>query len=594
MTPALASSCRLGLLGVVMVAGFCGIGARLYYLQVMESEQLALIAEGNRKQVIVQSARRGNIFDRRGNLLATDRTFIELGVDPQVVRDEDRPQWAELARIIGVPLEELEEKMTARVGAGDSEFAEDVRLVRWRKLAEGLDEPTYERIRELGIRGVYGNRQYRRVYPGGELAAHIIGFSNREGVGVIGVENAMNFYLRGEDGWVESERDGRRRELMQFRSREVPARNGLDVELTLDMMVQHVVEEELRRVVDEFSPQGAVIIVSEPGSGRILGLGNYPTFDLNQYSRSDIAHHRNRAITDVLEPGSTFKVVPVAAALNEGLTDPEQVFDCGVGQVEYRGRRLRLPADHREFGELSVEDIVRVSSNRGAAFLGLMLGENRLHGYAEAFGFGSRTGFPLLGEVRGTLHPVRAWDGLTITRLPIGHAVSATPMQIHYAMGALANGGVLMEPRIIERAVDENGETVFSFPPAARGRAVSEFTAETVSEMLVAAAAPGGTAPQAQIDGYEVAGKTGTTRKIIDGRYSNRHHVASFSGYFPASDPRVVITVIVDEPASSGPSYGGVVAAPGFRRIGVELIPYLGIEATRPEQVLAQREGGGL
>ena len=592
MTPALASSFRLGLVGVVVAACFCGIGFRLYHLQIVESDSLAAVADGHRKQVIVQKARRGAILDRRGNLLATDRTFIELGVDPQVVREEDRDQWPELARMIDVPLQELERLMTTRVSAGDSGYSEDVRLVRWRKLQDGLDEPTYEKIRELGIRGVYGNRHFRRVYPARDLAAHVIGFSNREGRGVIGVEHAMDFYLRGTDGWLESERDGRRRELMQFRSREVPATNGFNIELTLDNVVQFVVERELERIVENFDPKGAVIIVSEPATGNILGLGNYPSFDLNQYNLVDIAHHRNLAVTDVMEPGSTFKIVPVAGALNEGLVSPERVFDCGVSLVEYRGRRLRLPRDHREFGELSVADIVRVSSNRGVAYLGMMLGEKRLYDYAEAFGFGRRSGFPLLGEVRGTLHPVRNWDGLTITRLPIGHAVSATPLQIHYAMAALANGGVLMEPRIIQRAVNERGDTVFSYSPVARQRAVSMETAETLSAMLAAAAAPGGTAPEAQIPGYEVAGKTGTTQKIVDGRYSRRHHVASFSGYFPASNPQVAITVIVDEPTSSGPSYGGVVAAPSFRRVGVELIPYLGIEAVRPEAVLARREGG--
>ncbi len=594
MTPAFASSFRLGLLCLVVLAGFSGIGVRLYHLQVLEREPLALIAESNRKQVIVHEAKRGGIVDRRGNLLATNRTYVELGVDPQVIRDEDRDKWPELAALIDVPLEELEHRMRTRTAAGESDYAEDVRLVRWRRLHRGLDEPTYEQVRELGIRGVYGNRTYRRVYPSGELAAHIVGYANREGRGTIGVEHAMDFYLRGEDGWMESERDGRRRELMQFRTREVPATDGLNIELTLDSMVQHVIEEELGRIVDEFSPKGATIIVSEPDTGHLLGLGNYPTFDLNHYNVADIAHQRNLAVTDVLEPGSTFKIVPVAAAFNENLIEEDQVFDAGVSVVKYRGRRVSLPRDHREMGEVTVEEIVRQSSNRGVAYMGLLLGERRLYDYSRAFGFGERTGFPLIGERSGTLHSVGNWDGLTITRLPMGHALSATPLQIHYAMGALANEGMLMEPRIIRRAFNERDETVFEFTPQARRRAVSERTAERVSRLLVRAVAPGGTAPQGEIPGYEVAGKTGTTQKIVDGRYSRQHHVASFSGYFPASNPKVVITVIVDEPTSAGPSYGGVVAAPSFRRIGVELIPYLGIEPTRPGRELAHRGGGGL
>lgn len=591
MGPAFTSSLRLAIVCLCVVAAFGGIGTRLYMLHVIEAEDLSHIVERNRRQIVVQEARRGNIVDGNGNILATTRTQVELGVDPQVLREEDREKWPDLAKLLDMPIGELEELMNRRTAPGSSGFADDVRLVRWQKLHGGLDEQTYTRVLDLDISGVYGNRRYSRYYPSRELASHLLGYLNRESTAVSGVERFMDFYLRGQDGWLESERDGRRQELVQFRSREVSPSDGLHVELSLDMVIQHMIEEELRDLAEKFSPKGATIIVSEPVTGYILGLANYPTYDLNKYNRAPMDHQRNLAVTDVLEPGSTFKIVPVAAALNEGLVDPSTTFDCGISRIEVGRRLVKLPRDHKPFGELSVADIVAKSSNIGVAHLGVALGSHRLHDYARRFGFGEETGFSLGGEVKGTLHEVRRWDGLTITRLPMGHAVSATPLQVHAAMGAIANRGILMRPQVVRRAFDEEGRTVISFPPAPRRRAVSEEAARTVAGMLRVAASRQGTAPEAEIPGFEVAGKTGTTQKIIRGRYSNRHHVASFSGFFPASRPRVVITIIVDEPQTAGNAYGGVVAGPSFKRIGEQLIQYLGIRPPEETQSYFALEG---
>lgn len=591
MGPAFTSGARLCLICLFVFAAFGGIGTRLYMLHVVEAEELAGIIEHNRRQVVEQPARRGNILDSRGNVLATSRSEVVLGVDPQLVVEEDRPKWAALAKIIGLELSELEELMLARTRPGPSGYAGDVQLVRWRKLAEGLSEQEYEQILDLDIDGVYGNRRFTRFYPGNETAAHVIGYINRESTPVTGIELFMDFYLRGQDGWLESERDGRRRELVQFRDRVVEPSDGLDVELTLDLVVQHMVEEEVRRLVEEHAPKGVSILVSEPWTGYILALANYPTYDLNRYNTEPIAHQRNRALTDVLEPGSTFKIVPVAAALEEGLVTPHDVFDCSISRIQIGNRWAALPNDHKPYRELTVAGIVAKSSNVGVAQLGVLMGAETLHRYAAQFGFGVETGFPTGGEVAGVLHEVADWDGLTITRLPMGHAVSATPMQIHASMGAIANRGVLMRPRVVRRAIDASGQTVVSFAPEPRWRVVSEEVSRTVAALLVNVVGPEGTARQAEIPGYEVAGKTGTTRKIINGRYSNRHHIASFSGFFPASNPRLVITVIVDEP-SGAHSYGGLVAAPAFKRIADQLIQYLGIPPVerKAEPYLAYEE----
>jgi cell division protein FtsI/penicillin-binding protein 2 len=409
---------------------------------------------------------------------------------------------------------------------------------------------------------------------------------NKEETAVTGIERFFDYYLRGQDGWRETERDGKRHELAQFREREVEPSDGLNVELSIDQMVQHIVEAEIARVAEEFNPKGISIIVSQPATGAVLAMANYPTYDPNEFYNTEkypIANQRNRALTDVFEPGSTFKIVPAAGALNEGIVHPSDMFQTGVSRVSYKGRTLKLPSDHHTHESLSMHDIVVKSSNRGAAHLGLMLGDQRLHDYSAAFGFGEKTGCDIGGEITGTLHATRNWDGLTITRLPMGHAISATPMQVHSAMSVIANDGVLMEPMLAKRIFDSDAQDVVRFQPRAKRRVVSTEVAQTVAKMLADVVGNQGTARRAAIDNYDIAGKTGTTQKIVNGRYSNQHHVASFSGFFPADNPRLVITVVVDEPQSRGVAYGGSFAAPAFRNIAEACIAYLGIRPARSD-----------
>ena len=585
MSKAFVSTARAALVSSAVAFAFCVLIGRLFYLHVWEQEALLEHVESNRKMVQIVEARRGNVVDNRGNLLATTHTTIDLGVDPQSVRETDREKFTELANLIDQPLEKVIRAIETKTRKG-SDHAQAVSLIKWAYLAKGLDEDTYDKVRELGIKGVYGNRKYSRTYPGGKLAAHVLGYVNYEENPVTGVERFFDYYLRGQDGWRETERDGRRRELAQFRAREVAPADGLNVALSVDLMVQHIVEQEVARLAAEYNPESVSVIVSEPSTGAVMAMANYPTYDPNEFyntKKYPIDSQRNRALTDLIEPGSTFKIVPAAAALNEGIVEPEDIFQTGVERVSYKGRSLKLPSDHHTYDSLSMHDIVVKSSNRGAAHLGLILGENRLHDYAEAFGFGEKTGFDLGGEVSGTLHSVKNWDGLTITRLPMGHAVSATPMQIHGAMSVIANKGVLMEPLIAERVFDAAGNDIVHFSPKAKRRVVSTEVAQTVADMLVDVVGKDGTARKAAIDNYSVAGKTGTTQKIVNGKYSRQHHVASFSGFFPANKPALVITVVVDEPQLKGVGYGGSVSAPAFRNIAEACIAYLGIRPSRPD-----------
>ncbi|MFP4202712.1 MAG: peptidoglycan D,D-transpeptidase FtsI family protein [Opitutales bacterium] len=584
MSKAFVSRARSGLVVTAILVAFCVLFGRLFYLHVWEREDLLAYVNENRRMVRVLEARRGDIVDSRGNLMGATHTTVNLGVDPHATRPEDRHKLPELAELLGRPLPEIQAAFNARYRPGKSS---DGQPVKWVYLEKGLDESTYDSVMALDIKGVYGNRKYERVYPGGTLAAHILGYVNKEADPVSGVERTFDYYLRGQDGWRETERDGRRRELARFRNREVAPSDGLNVELGIDQMAQHIVEREIQQLVERYHPNSVSVIVSEPATGRILALGNHPTFDPNAFFKTDlypIENQRNRAITDLYEPGSTFKIVPAAAVLNEGIVRSGDVFPTKKERVRYKGRTLKLPSDYRDFEEpLSMREIVVKSSNRGAAHLGMKLGKSRLYDYAAAFGFGKKTGVSLNGEASGTLHEPRRWDKLTITRLPMGHAVSATPLQMHMAMSVVANRGVMMEPLLAKRVFDENGATVVDFKPRPERRVISAETAAQLASMLNEVVGENGTAKKAVIEGYKVAGKTGTTQKVVDGAYSSSRHVASFSGFFPADKPALAITVVVDDPEMPGIAGGGRVAAPVFRNIAEACIAYLGIRPSSPE-----------
>ena len=593
----LVNPTRCVLMGIVVSAFFACLGGRLVYLHAVDAERACRVAEKTRQRFEKIDARRGDIFDCRGNLLATTRTVMELGVDPEAVRDADLgigtdkkgvanpDKVPELAKLLGMPADDLRAMLTQKYREDDP-----ASKIRWRKLVEKIDEPTYDRVMALGIHGVYGNRKFERVYPGEALAAHLLGYLNKEGAPQMGVEHYMDFYLRGQDGWRLSERDGRRRELAQFRSREIAPTDGLNIDLSIDLAIQHIAESQLHELVENYRPKGASIIVTEAKTGFILALANYPSFDPNHYWDFPVEALKNRAVTDVFEPGSTFKIVAAAGALNEKIVTPSDRFNCGISQIEYKGRVLRLPAEAHGMGMLEVREIVSKSSNRGAAQLGMRLGEQRMYGYAHAFGFGRRAGLGSAVESPGTLHPVKNWDGLTITRLPMGHAVNATALQVHFAMSVIANGGLLMRPQLIRSVRDAEGKTLFSYAPSPVRRVIAADVAKQVSQMLVDVVDVKGTARRAALEGYRVAGKTGTSQKIIDGKYSNAHHVASFVGYLPADNPQLVISVIVDDAQNRGVAYGGLISAPVFHNVAMQAVRYLGIQ---PEEKYRNALAGG-
>ena len=378
-------------LATLVLAMFAVVEARLVWLHVIDRDELLRSVDEARRQLIVDHARRGDILDTHGALLATSRSVIVLGVDPQFLRPEDRAKWPQLAALLGMPEGDLERICTTKsrpasvvavqqtraqppgivisfaptppadqtvAPVSDDDRKDDTELddpdadgsrpIRWAKLSDRVPESVYTQIEKLGIRGVYGSRVYRRDYPHNEMAAHIVGYVNGHEEPMAGMEHYADFYLRGENGWVESEKDGRSRELAQFRTREVPPSDGFSVYLSIDATVQHIVEDELAKVAERYEPQKATIIVSDPKTGFILALANYPSFDLNTFNkipREDQGRMRNVAVADEYEPGSVFKIVAVSGALNEGLVTTQTQFDCTLDKVDYEGLTRNLPRE---------------------------------------------------------------------------------------------------------------------------------------------------------------------------------------------------------------------------------------------------------
>ena len=508
------SPIRFYLVFVSIIFAFSFIGVRLYFLQVLKSEKYTEFAQGARKNFISVESRRGDIVDKKGNLLATTRSVVTVGIDPYTIDEEEDWKYPDLAKLLDIPVEKINRAAALKIRTS-KEGGSKISKVRWVKLKDEVDEATYRKIQFLRVKGVYGNFKHSRIYPNRNLASHLLGFVNKEGIAAMGVERLANYYLQGQDGWKESEKDGRRREMPQYRSFEIQEQAGLNVELSIDRIVQEIVETQLLKIVEEYEPLSASVIVGDPKNGSILALANVPDFDPNRFNHYELSDQRNRAVSDLYEPGSTFKVVPVGAALNENLVTGSDLIDCSVSTYRNGSRNLRLPSDHHPLGKISVHEVVQKSSNRGAAQLGIKLGAKRLYDYCRLFGFGQRTDFGMGGERQGTLHHPSKWDGLTITRLPMGHSVSVTPMQIHMAVSAVANEGVLMKPRFINRVFDERGKTVVVFDPKPVRRVLDINVAKNLTNMLVDVVSNEGTARQAVIDGFRIAGKQ-VLQKIID------------------------------------------------------------------------------
>jgi cell division protein FtsI/penicillin-binding protein 2 len=406
-----------------------------------------------------------------------------------------------------------------------------------------------------------------------------------ETAGKDGIESTLNSKLAGVRGWRKTETDRQRHELVALRDQDVEPRDGLNVVLTIDSVLQHILETALAEAMEKNTPISISGIAVRPRTGEILALATLPTFDPNTPGSAAVEARRNRAIADLIEPGSTFKIVVVSAALNDSVVRLTDQFDCEHGHFAYAGRVLH---DDHSFDVLSVEGIITHSSNIGAAKIGIKLGEKRLYDYIRNYGFGERTGVPLPGEVRGIVHPIKDWSKVTIAQIPMGHGVAVTRLQMTMAMCAIANHGVLMRPMLVDRLEDRDGLVIAKYSPQRVRQVVGEPAANLLVKALKTVTSSEGTAPKAALEHYSVAGKTGTARKVENGVYVPGKYITSFIGFFPADDPELCISIIMDEPKQG--HYGGAIAGPVFKQVAEQAANYLNIrpDLKSPEPPVAE------
>ena len=596
----------LGLLGVA----FAGLGYRLVDLQVLRHDELAALGQQNTELEYFREPRRGNILDAHGNLLATSIFVKTVCADPVLLGNQQAAVARTLAPLLHMNEADVYQRLLPRLrqnGKGETVtnryvvLQHKVRDETWReiqlamsRLASGPDEAGWSKDQRLFYRNLRAHAIFAdsmddqlRVYPNGSLAAHVLGFVSTDELaesgqtvletsGRDGVELSMNSALGGVPGWRVTEMDRRRQELVSLRDQDVPTRDGYNVVLTIDGVIQHIVETSLTNAMDKHSPISITGIVIRPQTGEILAMATLPGFDPNNPGASTPDVRRDRVISDIMEPGSTFKIVVVSGALNEGVVQLTDTFDCDHGHFAYGGRVLH---DHEPFDILTTEGIITKSSNIGAAKIGIRLGDDRLYDYARDFGFGRRTGIPLPGEVSGILHPVNDWSKVSIAQIPMGQGVAVTRLQMAMAMSAIANGGRLMQPMLVNHLVDRDGNVVAQYAPQTARQVMSPATARLMVEALKTVVSPEGTAPDAAMKDYVVAGKTGTAQKAGPGGYLPGKYFASFIGFFPADNPQLCISIVMDDPKEG--YYGGQVCGPIFREIAERCASYLNIPSDK-------------
>lgn len=527
---------------------------RLFFIQFFRSNYLTAIARKQHNQLVELEPRRGTIYDCNLKAQAFNMSMDSLFAVPNAIKDKENV-INQLLPILGVERSYLHDRLLRK------------KSFIW--LARKLTPEKSAAIKRLNIKGLGFLKETKRIYPNSYLASHVIGFSGMDNLGLEGAERDFNKYLKGESGWAVFLRDARQKKLDIWEKMVLPV-DGLDLVLTIDEVIQYIAERELDKAFKSFHAKGASIVVMDPHTGRILALASRPTYDLNDHSGVAKDSMRNRSICDLFEPGSVFKIVTASAALEEKKVTEEDVFFCENGSYLVGGRILH---DHQPHGRLTFRQVIEESSNIGTVKIAQLLGPDTVYRYLRAFGFGSKLGVDLSGEISGMIKPVRSWSKTSITAIPIGQEVGVTALQLVSAISVIANGGQLMRPYIIDSVRDNQGEIIKQNKPVLIRKVISVDTAMRIKKILTGVVEEG-TGRLAKVSGFSAAGKTGTAQKIeANGTYSHDKFVASFIGFSPAEDPLLAIVVTVDEPH---PSYfGGVVAAPVFQKVAGDAIRYL-------------------
>ncbi|KAF0215750.1 MAG: cell division protein FtsI [Geobacteraceae bacterium] len=557
---------RIRLIGGLFAFFFAITSARAFYLQVINKEQLIKLADKQHQKIVPLTPVRGAIYDRNSAELAVSIDMDSCYAEPRNM-ENIREAAARLAPVLGIARETLEKKLT-----GSRHFV-------W--LQRRITPDIVKKIKDLEIEGVGFVKESKRFYPHSEMASHVIGFTGVDPEGLEGIELKYDATILGNTGYLVTERDALGRDIALKGTVVKSASRGHNVTLTLDKNIQYIAEKELAKAVESCGAKGGIALVMEPESGKVLAMANYPGFNPNSYFRYQPGLLRNRSIADSFEPGSTFKVFLVAAALEERAVTPRDGFNCENGSYSIGGRTIH---DTHKYGHLSVAEVLKYSSNIGAAKIGSRLGQDRLYGYLKKFGFGEKSGIDLPGEAGGHLRDKSQWFGVDLATISFGQGVSSTSIQLAAAISAVANGGLLMKPFVVETITDENGNALQQFSPQARQRVISPETASIVAKMMEGVTVEGGTGAAAAVEGYRVAGKTGTAQKVdpVTRGYSVDKRTASFIGFVPADKPRLTILVVIDEPKTS--PYGGVVAAPAFGAIALQSLCYLKVPPGKSER----------
>lgn len=550
----------------VFFISFVLIFLRALQLQVKEKDRLRELAERQHQRIIKLVPNRGTIYDRNLQVLAKSTEIESLYAHPRRVKNASRVA-RKVAPILGMRRQAVLRKLKSR------------KAFVW--LQRKIPPKKAEQIRRLNIEGLGFLTERQRYYPNSTLAANLLGFVGVDSQGLEGVELKYDRFLRGEARRVVLELDARGREIIMDAPLSHTDLSSHSLVLTIDRDVQYIVERGLSRAVIETKARGGMAVVMDPRTGEILAMASRPSFNPNRPERYDPSVVRNRVITDIFEPGSIFKVFLLATALEEKAVKRNDIFFCYNGA--YRIGR-EIVHDHKKYGWLTLEKIIKFSSNIGASQIGLKIGAKTLDRYIRTFGFGAPTGIDLPGEVKGIVRSPSSLSQVGIANTSFGQGISVTAVQLISALSAIANGGILIRPYVVKEIVDQDGRVVKSFQPRPRRRVISRETSLEVTRILKQVVAPGGTGVAAAVPGYEVAGKTGTAQKIdpLLKTYADNRYVSSFMGFVPADEPRLAILVVIDEP--KGTPYGGVVAAPVFKAIAQQALAHLNV---RPKGLIA-------
>lgn len=532
--------------------------ARLFYIQLFKSQYLSNVANQQHNLYVELEPTRGAVYDRNLKPLALNISCDSLYASSRQIKDKEKV-IGKLRDVLGLDYKYLRNRIYRN------------KAFVW--LARKISKEQADKIKKLNIDGLGFINESKRCYPNKNLLSHIIGFAGLDNVGLEGLELYYNDYLKGASGWAQVLRDARQNRLLWKKI--ILPKDGYEIILTIDEFIQFIAERELDKAYRTFHAAGASVIVMNPKTGEILAMANRPSYDPNEAKETNLSFRRNRAVCDMFEPGSVFKIVTASAALEEGRFNESDRFFCENGSYRVSNHILH---DHQPHGWLTFKEVIAESSNIGTTKIAQSLGPTTIYNYAKAFGFGRISGLDLPGEIPGVLKDTRFWSKTSIGAVPIGQEVGVTALQLACAISVIANGGLLMKPFVVKSIRHSGGEAIKEFIPQEVNRVISENTARRVKNILVSATEEG-TGKLSRVADFKVAGKTGTAQKVENGLYSHRKYVASFIGFAPSDNPLIAVVVIVDEPR---PYYfGGVVAAPVFKRIVQETVRYLGLNTGR-------------